>query len=147
MKLIVSFLVVIVLFAANAKCQTFALDVSNSKQEFTSYSQSYFAAYRPHRYPPGAVTIIGACSIPIGVAVAFYGLLEQFSASESRGTGPLNQSWIDQGTRGEIIGGSIIVVGIGMCIAGGIRDRKVKHPYRWSIIDPQKNEIGFAYNF
>jgi hypothetical protein len=139
------------LFAINVKCQTVALNMPSSNQEFTSYSRACFAAYHPHRDPPGAMTIIGGCSIPIGVFLALYGLLDEYGAYWNTDKIYNAAEW-DRGNREVFAGCATIVAGIGVCIAGGIRDHKMhlrdrygRYPY--SIIAPKNNEIGLAYKF
>ena len=143
MKKIIFFSVFIFYVISDLQGQTFAL-LTDAKNEDASYSLSSFAANRFHRRPPNALMIVGGSIAGIGCFVAGYGaLIVAFDYNDMANM--VQQSESDRGHRYEIIGAILVASGVGMLIAGGVRQSK--HRNKLGIVAPAKNEIGIAYTF
>ena len=138
------FILALVIMLPHAHAQTFA-SLPQTESKFASYSPTNFTAYRGDRPRPGALAIVGGCSMGVGLGAAFCGLImvafDYNSYSET-----VNETQHTEGDALMIGGGLMFAGGVGMLVGGIISDHK-KYKGRWGVVTPKKNEVGFAYNF
>ncbi len=139
MKNTIYFIALICLAGINVHGQTFAS--SGQAANELAYSLSAFAGHRS-MVRPGALTIIGGSAMGIGCFVARYGLLINAFDYNSQANA-VDEDEKNKGHRLEMAGGVLFAGGLGMLIAGSIRDHSMNKG-RWSGV-AKGNEAGIAY--
>ena len=143
MKYLLMILVTSVMALPHAAAQTFASNEPIIKNQ-SAYSALYLPSdddnKRNERYARGMV-VAGIISMGIGAGAAVVGVVEY-----TRGNDPNDhrQRLVDLGAILMVAGGLVFVDG-GLTVISGAK--RVRRYQRMTIISPQNNAVGLAYNF
>ena len=144
MKKMTCLFVFIILFIPYIQGQTFSLALQPGKQAFTVYSQSNFPGYQGGRRMCIA-TKTGGIIASAGFVTTLVGLVVIIGNTHLLASGYSNDANINSGVRIAQAGGVLALLGGVIGLVGAIHDHTEYK--RWSIIAPQRNKIGLAYNF
>ncbi len=145
MRLAILLLAFAMLFVPISHGQSFALVGPSVKNERPEYSATNFMRHRD-RPKQCAVTIIGYYCLFASPIVGLLGFAEFYNGQDRDGN-ITNKSAHNFGGAVLGLGMAMCYGGIGMWIGGAIHDHRQRNKYRWGMVSPGKNQVGFAYNF